>query len=31
VANVTFVFGTSPNTKPEEKEWGDITYYAPPT
>jgi len=29
VANVTFVFGTSPNTKPEEKKWGDIAYYAP--
>jgi len=30
VANVTFVFGTSPNTKPEEKKWGDIAYYVRP-
>jgi len=22
VTNVTFIFGTSPNTKPEEKKWG---------
>ena len=29
VANVTFVFGTSPNTKPEEKKWGGIAYYVP--
>jgi len=29
VANVTFVFGTSPNTKPEEKKWGDIADYVP--
>jgi len=29
VANVTFVFGTSPNTKPEEKKRGDIAYYVP--
>jgi len=31
VANVTFIFGTSPNTKPEEKKWGDMAYYIPPT
>ena len=30
VANVTFVFGTSPNIKPEEKKWGDLAYYIPP-
>jgi len=30
VANVTFNFGTSPNTKPEEKKWGDMAYYIPP-
>jgi len=29
LANVTFVFGTSPNTKPEEKKWGDMAYYIP--
>jgi len=27
VANVTFIFGTSPNAKPEEKKWGDMAYY----
>jgi len=31
VANVTFIFGTSPNTKPEEKKWGDMAYYIPST
>jgi len=30
VANVTFIFGTSPNAKPEEKKWGDMAYYIPP-
>jgi len=29
VANVTFIFGTSPNTKAEEKKWGDMAYYIP--
>jgi len=24
VANVTFIFGTSPNTKPEGKKWRDM-------
>ena len=27
MANVTFIFGISPNTKPEEKKRGDMTYY----
>jgi len=27
VANVTFIFGTSTNTNPEEKKWGDMAYY----
>jgi len=27
VANVTFIFETSPNTKPEAKKWGDMAYY----
>jgi len=31
VANVNFIFGTSPNTKPEEKKLGDMAYYIPPT
>jgi len=31
VANVTFIFGTSPNTKPEEKKWGDMAYCIPTT
>jgi len=30
VANATFIFGTYPNTKPEEKKWGDMAYYIPP-
>jgi len=29
VANVTFIFGTSPNIKPEGKKWGDMAYYTP--
>jgi len=29
VANATFIFGTSPNAKPEEKKWGDMAYYSP--
>jgi len=31
VTNVTFIFGTSPNTKPEEKKWGDMAYCIPAT
>jgi len=31
VVNITFIFGTSPNTKPEEKKWGDMAYYIPPS
>jgi len=31
MANATFIFGTSPNTKHEEKKWGDMAYYIPPT
>jgi len=30
VENITFIFGTSPNTKPEEKKWGGMAYYIPP-
>jgi len=30
VAKVTFIFGTSPNAKPEEKKWGDMAYYIRP-
>jgi len=30
VTNVTFIFGTSRNTKPEEKKAGDMAYYIPP-
>jgi len=30
VTNVTFIFGTSPNAKPEKKKWGDMAYYIPP-
>jgi len=30
VTNTTFVFETSPNTKPEEKKWGGMAYYVPP-
>jgi len=30
VANITFIFGISPNTKPEEKKWGDMAYYILP-
>jgi len=26
VANVTLIFRSSPNTKPDEKKWGDMTY-----
>jgi len=29
VVNITFIFGTSPNTKPEEKKWEDMAYYIP--
>jgi len=30
VTNITFVFETSPNTKPKEKKvGGDMAYYAP--
>jgi len=31
VANVTFIFGTSPNRKPEDKKWGNMAYYIPLT
>jgi len=27
VTNVTFIFETSPNTKPRDKQWGDMAYY----
>jgi len=30
VANVTFIFGTSPNTKSEEKKWGGHGILYPP-
>jgi len=30
VANATYIFGISPNKKPEEKKWEDMTYYIPP-
>jgi len=30
VSNVTFIFGTNPNTKPEEKKWGDMAYHISP-
>jgi len=29
VANVSFIFGTSQNIKPEEKKWRDVAYYIP--
>jgi len=29
VPKVTFIFGTSPNTKPEENKLGDMAYYIP--
>jgi len=31
VTNITFIFETSPNTKPKEKKWGDMTYYILPS
>jgi len=30
MANITFIFGTSPNKKPDEKKLGDMAYYIPP-
>jgi len=30
VTNITFIFETSPNTKPKEKKVGDMAYYVPP-
>jgi len=30
VKNITFIFETSPNTKPKEKKWVDMAYYIPP-
>jgi len=30
VTKVTFILGTSPNIKPEEKKWRDMAYYIPP-
>jgi len=29
VTNITFIFETSPNTKPKEKKVGDMAYYDP--
>jgi len=29
VTNVTFIFETSPNTKPKEEKVGDMAYYTP--
>jgi len=29
VTNITFIYETSPNTKPKEKKVGDIAYYVP--
>jgi len=31
VTNITFIFETSPNTKPKDKKWGDMAYYVPPS
>ena len=31
VTNITFIFETPPNTKPEDKKWGDMAYYVPPS
>jgi len=31
VTNATFIFATSPNTKPKDKMWGDVAYYLPPS
>jgi len=31
MTNITFIFETSPNTKPKEKKWGDMAYYVPPS
>jgi len=31
VTNITFIFETSPNTKPKERKVGDMAYYIPPT
>jgi len=31
VTNITFIFETSPNTKPKEKKVGDMAYYVPPS
>jgi len=31
VTNITFIFETSPNTKPKDKKWGNTAYYVPPS